>query len=126
MKTAAIISVGTELMCGKIDDTNSTYISKWLRGCGIKVKFRLSTNDDINELVNAIKQVSSCDLIILTGGLGPTTDDITRNALAKFLKKKLVFQKNEYKKIYICKCCLTCIHPALLRLLRGKTGNCFV
>lgn len=99
MKTAAIISVGTEIMCGKIDDTNSTFISKWLNGCGIKVKFRLSTDDTIDEIVHAIKHVNSCDLIILTGGLGPTTDDITREALAKFLKKKLVFQKDEYKKI---------------------------
>jgi nicotinamide-nucleotide amidase len=99
MKTAAIISVGAEIMYGKIDDTNSTFISKWLIGHGIKVKFRLSTDDIINDIVQAIKHVSSCDLIILTGGLGPTTDDITREALAKFLKKKLVFQKNEYKKI---------------------------
>jgi len=99
MKTAGIISVGTEIMCGKIDDTNSTYISKWLRECGIKLKYRLSTPDSIDDIIHAIKHVSSCDLIILTGGLGPTTDDITREALAKFLKKKLIFQKKEYKKI---------------------------
>ncbi len=100
MKTAAVISVGTELMCGKIDDTNSTYISKWLRGCGIKVRHRLCTNDDINEIVKTLGQmIDDCDLVIMTGGLGPTTDDITRNALAKFLKRKLVFQKNEYKSI---------------------------
>jgi len=99
VKTAAIISIGSEIMRGKIDDTNSTYISKWLTGLGISVDYRLSTKDIIKDIVHAIKHVNSCDLIILTGGLGPTTDDITREALAEYLNKKLIFQNDEYQKI---------------------------
>lgn len=99
MKKAAIISIGSEIMSGKIDDTNSTYLSKWLTGIGISVDYRLSTKDVIEDIVHALKHVSSCDLIILTGGLGPTTDDLTREALAEYLNKKLIFQSNEYQKI---------------------------
>lgn len=99
MKTAAIISIGSEIMRGKIDDTNSTYLSKWLTGLGISVDYRLSTKDVIKDIVEAIKYVSACDLIILTGGLGPTPDDLTREALAEYLNKKLIFQNDEYQKI---------------------------
>ena len=80
MKTAAIISVGAEIMYGKIDDTNSTFISKWLIGHGIKIKFRLSTDDIIDDIVQAIKHVSSCDLIILTQDLAlPPTISLVRD-----------------------------------------------
>ncbi|MEI6079898.1 MAG: CinA family nicotinamide mononucleotide deamidase-related protein [bacterium] len=99
MKTAGIISVGTEIMFGKIDDTNSTYLSRWLKDCGITVKFRVSAPDVIDEITSAIKYVKDADLIILTGGLGPTSDDITREALSKYLSKKLVFKEDEYQKI---------------------------
>jgi nicotinamide-nucleotide amidase len=99
MKNAGIISVGTEIMRGKIDDTNSTFIARWLKDCGIKLKFRLSVEDEINDIVSAIKYIEECDLIILTGGLGPTKDDLTREALSKFLNKKLVFQENEWEKL---------------------------
>ena len=99
MKTAGIISVGTEIMFGKIDDTNSTYISRYLKDNGIKVKFRLSVDDCIDDIVSAIKYVSSADLIILTGGLGPTDDDITREALSKYLNKNLIFNDEHYQKI---------------------------
>lgn len=99
MKNAGIISIGTEIMRGKIDDTNSTFISRWLKDCGIKVRFRLSVEDVIDDIVSAIEYINSCDLIILTGGLGPTKDDLTRESLAKYLNKKLVFHPEEYDKI---------------------------
>ena len=99
MKTAGIISVGTEIMFGKIDDTNSTYLSRWLKDCGITVKFRISAPDVIDEITSALKYAKDADLIILTGGLGPTSDDITREALSKYLNKKLVFKEDEYQKI---------------------------
>jgi nicotinamide-nucleotide amidase len=97
MKTAAIISVGTEIMRGKIDDTNSTFLSRFLKDCGIRVKFRLSTEDEIEDIVSAIRFVEKSDLIILTGGLGPTADDLTREALAKFLGGKLIFQESQWR-----------------------------
>ena len=51
MKIASIISIGTEIMKGWIDDTNSTYISRWLNSLGIKVKWRLNVGDNIDEIV---------------------------------------------------------------------------
>jgi nicotinamide-nucleotide amidase len=97
MKTAAIISVGTEIMRGKIDDTNSTFLSRFLMDCGIQVKNRLSTEDEIEDIVSAIRFGEKSDLIILTGGLGPTADDLTREALAKYLGKKLIFQESQWQ-----------------------------
>ena len=97
MKTASIISVGTEIMRGKIDDTNSTFISRFLKERGIRVKLRLSIEDEIDDIVDAIRVAEKTDIIILTGGLGTTADDITREALAKHLGKKLVFQESQWK-----------------------------
>jgi molybdopterin-biosynthesis enzyme MoeA-like protein len=55
MKTASIISVGTEIMRGKIDDTNSTFIARFLKERGIQVKLRLSIEDEIDDFVGAIR-----------------------------------------------------------------------
>jgi nicotinamide-nucleotide amidase len=96
MKTAAIISVGTEIMRGKIDDTNSTFIARFLKDCGIRLRYRFSVEDEIEDIVSAIGYAQKADLVILTGGLGPTDDDITREALAEFLGKKLVFQESQW------------------------------
>ena len=97
MKTASIISVGTEIMRGKIDDTNSTFISRFLKDRGIRVKLRLSTEDEIDDIADAIRYSEKTDIVILTGGLGPTADDLTREALAKHLEKKLVFQESQWQ-----------------------------
>ena len=97
MKKAAIISIGTEIMNGKIDDTNSTFISRWLSAFGIIVELRLNVGDYIEDIINALKITQKSDIVILTGGLGPTEDDCTRGAFAKFLNKELVFQENEWQ-----------------------------
>lgn len=99
MKIASIISIGSEIMKGWIDDTNSTYISRWLNSLGIKVKWRLNIGDNIDEIVNALEMVKDTDIIILTGGLGPTDDDCTREGLAKFLKKDLIFNKDQWESL---------------------------
>jgi nicotinamide-nucleotide amidase len=96
MKTAAIISIGTEIMRGNIDDTNSTFISRFLKERGIQVKLRLSVEDEIDDIVNAIRVAEKTDIIILTGGLGPTADDLTREALAEYLGRQLVFQESQW------------------------------
>ncbi len=101
MKKASIISVGTEIMKGKIDDTNSTYISRWLNKLGILVKWRLNVSDKIDDIVEALNTVKNSDIIILTGGLGPTDDDCTREGVTKFLGKELVFNENAWKMIAV-------------------------
>jgi nicotinamide-nucleotide amidase len=97
MKTASIISVGTEIMRGKIDDTNSTFISRFLKERGIQVKLRISTEDEIDDIVCAIRFAEKTDITILTGGLGPTADDLTREALAKYLGRQLTFQESQWQ-----------------------------
>ncbi|HPO48823.1 MAG TPA: CinA family nicotinamide mononucleotide deamidase-related protein [Spirochaetota bacterium] len=99
MKTASIISIGTEIMRGKIDDTNSTFIARWLKECGIVLKYRLNVADEETDIINAIKNCNESDLIIFTGGLGPTDDDLTREAVSRYLGKKLVLNEESWQKI---------------------------
>lgn len=91
MKTASIIAVGTEIMNGKMNDTNSTYLSRLLADRGLKVLYRINVDDTVEAIVKAASFVSESDLIIFTGGLGPTEDDLTREGAAAYLGKKLVF-----------------------------------
>jgi len=101
---AGIFLVGTELLNGATIDTNSIYIAEELNKYGIEIEFKMTVRDVIDEIVKALKYAKkNVDLVILTGGLGPTDDDITKEAMAKFLKKKLVVdekEKNELLKKY--------------------------
>lgn len=99
MKTASIIAVGTEIMNGKMDDTNSTYFSRVLADRGVKVLYRVNVDDTVESIVKAAEFVSESDLIIFTGGLGPTEDDLTREGVARYLNKPLVFVPEVWESI---------------------------
>ena len=100
---AAIILVGTELLNGAMLDTNSLYIAEELNRIGIEIEFKLTVRDVIEEIIKALNYAKkNVDLVITTGGLGPTDDDLTKEAIAKFLNKKLVVDEEE-KKILIKK-----------------------
>lgn len=99
MIKASIVSIGTEIMRGRIEDSNSTFISRWLNKLGIMVKWRLNVSDSIKDIVEALNVVKESDIIIMTGGLGPTDDDCTREGLSKFLNKDFVFNDNVWKNI---------------------------
>lgn len=93
---AGIFLVGTELLNGATIDTNSIYIAEELNKYGIEIEFKMIVRDVIDEIVKALKYAKkNVDLVILTGGLGPTDDDITKEAMAKFLKKKLIIDEKE-------------------------------
>ena len=95
---AGIFLVGTELLNGATIDTNSIYIAEELNKYGIEIEFKMTVRDVMDEIVKALKYAKkNVDLVILTGGLGPTDDDITKEAMAKFLKKKLVVDEKEKK-----------------------------
>ena len=97
---AGIFLVGTELLNGATIDTNSIYIAEELNKYGIEIEFKMTVRDVMDEIVKALKYAKkNVDLVILTGGLGPTDDDITKKAMAKFLKKKLVVDENEKKEL---------------------------
>ena len=97
---AGIFLVGTELLNGATIDTNSIYIAEELNKYGIEIEFKMTVRDVMDEIVKALTYAKkNVDLVILTGGLGPTDDDITKEAMAKFLNKKLVVDENEKKEL---------------------------
>jgi nicotinamide-nucleotide amidase len=88
---AEIISVGTELTTGASLDTNSQWLSLELAAVGISVSYHTTVADDLAALVGVIRTAAArTDVVILTGGLGPTLDDLTRQALAEVLGVELV------------------------------------
>jgi nicotinamide-nucleotide amidase len=80
---AEIITSGTELLLGETVDTNSTYIARALRGVGVNLYFKTSVGDNVERMALVLRQaLARSDLVITTGGLGPTVDDVTREAVA--------------------------------------------
>ena len=83
MTTASICTIGDEILIGQIVDTNSSKISQALNRIGVKVRYMLSIGDDREEIITKLdKCLQQTDIVIVTGGLGPTKDDITKDALA--------------------------------------------
>lgn len=97
---AEIIAVGSELLLGQIANTNAQFISKQLAELGINVYYHTVVGDNTDRLEDAIKiSQSRSDLIIFTGGLGPTKDDLTKETIARVLGKKLVFDEAALRSI---------------------------
>ncbi len=89
-----ILSVGDELIVGQTVDTNSAWLSTRLISHGCLPLYHKTTGDDLNAIVDALHEASGkADLIVVTGGLGPTEDDLTRQALAKALNQPLVLDE---------------------------------
>ncbi|MCL4418457.1 MAG: nicotinamide-nucleotide amidohydrolase family protein [Actinobacteria bacterium] len=90
----SIVSIGTELSLGLILNTNSKYIAEMLTELGLECNYMITVRDDFEDIGNALKEaVNHSGIIIISGGLGPTDDDLTRAAVAMVLNKTLV--KNE-------------------------------
>jgi nicotinamide-nucleotide amidase len=87
---ATILSIGTELLFGQIVNTNTTYLSKQLQLLGIDVLYHFTVGDNEDRMRNAIlRSFEETDLIITTGGLGPTQDDATKEIIAEVMNDKL-------------------------------------
>lgn len=98
--TAEIIGVGTELLLGNIANTDAQDVSRALSELGINVYFHTVVGDNPERLKQAVGIARSrADIIITTGGLGPTSDDLTKQTLAEAFGKKLVYNESEAKKI---------------------------
>ncbi len=88
---AEIITSGTELLLGETVDTNSAYIARALRDIGVNLYFKTSVGDNVERMALALRQaLARADVVITTGGLGPTVDDVTREAVAAATGRKLV------------------------------------
>jgi nicotinamide-nucleotide amidase len=100
MNTAAICTIGDEILIGQIVDTNTSYIARILNMMGIKVEVNLSIKDDKNTIISQISELcEKYDVIIVTGGLGPTKDDITKSALFELSGSKKYKENSEQLEI---------------------------
>jgi len=91
---AEIIAIGTELLLGETNDTNSVYIARQLRDTGINLYTMTTVGDNLTRISSAISAaLQRAEVIITTGGLGPTVDDMTRPAVAEALGRELEFQQ---------------------------------
>ncbi|MBQ5594685.1 MAG: competence/damage-inducible protein A [Alistipes sp.] len=93
---ATIVTIGDEILIGQIVDTNSVSIAKRLNNIGITIAEKLSIGDSKEAIVSTLERViSSSEVVIITGGLGPTKDDITKHTLAEMFNSKLVYNDTE-------------------------------
>ena len=98
--TAEIISVGTELLLGNILNTNAQYLSRELAELGITVQRESTIGDNQGRLADFVNEAKNrCDLLVFTGGLGPTADDLTKETVAACYGDTLVFDESEWEKI---------------------------
>jgi nicotinamide-nucleotide amidase len=91
---AEILAIGTELTSGAKLDTNSQWLSLELAELGIPVRAHHTVDDTLDDMVDVLRRSASrSDVLLITGGLGPTLDDLTRDALAELLKTDLVLHE---------------------------------
>lgn len=95
MPNSKIISIGDEILIGQIVNSNAAFISEKLYSIGLPVKQIISIGDNEDDLINElVDSVKNYDVTIITGGLGPTHDDITKPVLAKFFNDELILNEN--------------------------------
>lgn len=97
---AEIVTIGTELLLGEIVDTNSAYITRQLRDIGVNVYYLTTVGDNKERIAAAIRTaLSRSDVVITTGGLGPTVDDMTREGVALATNRPLEFRPELFEQI---------------------------
>ena len=95
MINASVITIGDELLIGQTIDTNSAFIAKELNRIGIWVRRRVAVGDAWDDIWHALdEEANHSEIIIMTGGLGPTADDITKSLLCKYFGGKMVVDPN--------------------------------
>jgi nicotinamide-nucleotide amidase len=100
MPTAEIITIGTELLLGEIVDTNAPFIARVLRDAGINLHRKTTVGDNTNRIAQVLQEaMQRADIIITTGGLGPTVDDPTREAVAMALGVETFFSEELWEQI---------------------------
>lgn len=97
---AEIITVGTEILLGDILNTNTHYLSNELANMGVDVYYQITVGDNENRLLNQLEEsFRRSDLVVLTGGLGPTQDDLTKEVCAKYFNLDMEFHQPSWDKI---------------------------
>lgn len=97
---AEIVAIGTEILLGEITDTNSVYLARQLRDIGVNMFFMTTVGDNLDRISAAVSAaLDRAELVITTGGLGPTVDDMTRLAVAKAVGRPLEFHQSLFDEI---------------------------
>lgn len=97
---AEIITIGDELLIGQVVDTNSAWMGQRLNEIGVKVKQITSVSDDKDHIVKALKEAEQrADVILITGGLGPTKDDITKITLANYFDSEMIMNEEALENV---------------------------
>ncbi|MCA4809660.1 CinA family nicotinamide mononucleotide deamidase-related protein [Empedobacter stercoris] len=97
---ATLLTIGDEILIGQIVDTNSAFIAQQLNKIGIEVEEIISVQDELNHIIEAFQRgISTSDIVIVTGGLGPTKDDKTKMALCQFLECELIREEKVIENI---------------------------
>ena len=100
MTSAEIITIGTEILLGEIVDTNTRHIARTLRGLGVDLYRTITIGDNVNRIADAIhSSMERANIVITTGGLGPTVDDPTREAVAKALGVETEFREDLWQQV---------------------------
>jgi molybdenum cofactor synthesis domain-containing protein len=100
MPSAEIITIGTELLLGEIVDTNSHYLARSLRDLGIDLYLTTTVGDNPGRIAQAIQHsLERAEIVITTGGLGPTVDDPTRQAVAQAAGVELEFRQELWEQV---------------------------
>lgn len=95
-----IITIGDEILIGQIVDTNSAWMATELNKAGFEIARITSVHDDANQIIKALDDaLELVDVVLFTGGIGPTKDDITKQTLTKYFGMKLIFSDEVYKNI---------------------------
>ncbi len=90
---AEIITTGSELLLGELVDTNTAFIARRLRSIGLNLYYTTTVGDNVERMVESLRHaLTRSDVIVTTGGLGPTVDDVTRQAVAQAIERELVFR----------------------------------
>ena len=100
MPSAEIITIGTEILLGEIVDTNTRYIARTLRGLGVDLYRTITIGDNVERIAEAVRNsMARADIVITTGGLGPTVDDSTREAVARAFDLETEFLEDLWEQI---------------------------
>jgi competence/damage-inducible protein CinA-like protein len=100
MAKAEILTIGTEILLGEIVDTNSRYIARMLRDHGVDIFYLSTVGDNVNRIAQAVQQgLQRSEIIISTGGLGPTVDDPTREAVAQAVGVETEFREDLWQQV---------------------------
>ncbi len=131
---ASIITIGDELLIGQVIDTNSAWISDQLSAYNVEVEEILSIKDEKSRIIEALdRSFAKSDIVLMTGGLGPTEDDVTKSTLCEYFDDEMYFDEACYNRIqrYFDKIGKTplpahkrqCFMPQKATLLRNDMGS---